>query len=190
VHRTQARKQILRLVTTTQAGVDAGWRVVATRCGKKKRRSPLTIIALVRSVPCVSTCDRLSLPWFQISYNRHCKNRSLDVDSLSLRHLQQHTPPNMGVKGLQTFLKENRQSLCTSVHFPTRSSSSSSVHEPRTALVVDAWRCVTRHTLLSVEEPDSHQPHISAIPRLFTVGIGRRVPAVLPHRPSSDRCLA
>lgn len=47
----------------------------------------------------------------------------------------------MGVKGLQTFLKENRQSLCTSVHFPTRSTttSSPSVDEPRTALVVDAW---------------------------------------------------
>ncbi|KAK1921691.1 hypothetical protein DB88DRAFT_498897 [Papiliotrema laurentii] len=44
----------------------------------------------------------------------------------------------MGVRGLQAFLKENRQSLCDSVHFPSTREGSSAAPD-RTPIVVDAW---------------------------------------------------
>lgn len=41
----------------------------------------------------------------------------------------------MGVRGLQTFLKENRQSLCRSIVLDAAGAST----RPALPLVVDAW---------------------------------------------------
>jgi hypothetical protein len=41
----------------------------------------------------------------------------------------------MGVRGLQTFLKENRQSLCRSILLDRNGAAT----RPATPVVVDAW---------------------------------------------------